>query len=70
MKPDPIIYNSALACHNVTACESLYVDDYDVEADGARDLGFTSFLIDRNGSSNDEWAINSLTKMVEFVKGN
>jgi FMN phosphatase YigB (HAD superfamily) len=45
------------------------VDDYNVEADGARDLGFTSFLIDRNGSSNDEWAINSLTKMVEFVKG-
>jgi HAD superfamily hydrolase (TIGR01549 family) len=51
-KPSPIIFNAALNAQNVSAEESLYVDDYDVEADGAREQGFTSFLIDRSAVEN------------------
>ena len=69
-KPSPIIFNAALSAQGVTAAESLYVDDYDVEADGARDQGFTSFLIDREGKQPGKWAITSLTEMVEFVERN
>jgi len=65
MKPDPIIYNVALASLNVKAEESIFVDDYDIEADGARDLGFLSFHIDRTGKSQGKWVIRSLREMVD-----
>lgn len=68
MKPDPLIYNTALGSLGVKAEESLYVDDYDVEADGARALGFTSFHIDRTGGDDTEWGITSLWDMVEYVR--
>ncbi len=68
MKPDPVIYNSALKSLNVSAEESLYVDDYDVEADGARALGFTSFHLKRTGQKESEWEINSLKEIVEYVE--
>ncbi len=67
-KPSPIIFNAALNAQNVTAKESLYVDDYDVEADGAREQGFTSFLIDRNNQHKGTWVIRSLKAMVDFVE--
>ncbi len=67
-KPDPIIFNAALSAQGVTARESLYVDDYDVEADGARAQGFTSLLIDRTGTVKREWTISSLREIVEFVE--
>lgn len=68
MKPDPVIYNFALKSLNVSAEESLYVDDYDVEADGARALGFTSFHLKRTGQKESEWEINSLKEIVEYVE--
>ena len=68
MKPDPIIFNAALNAQGVTAQDSLYVDDYDVEADGARNIGFTSFLIDREQRHNSPWAIGSLRAMVDYVE--
>jgi HAD superfamily hydrolase (TIGR01509 family) len=68
MKPDPVIYRAALTAFNVTAEESIYVDDYDVEADGARNLGFTAFHIDRMNPPKNEWDIMSLTEIVDFVK--
>jgi HAD superfamily hydrolase (TIGR01509 family) len=67
-KPSPIIFNAALNAQNVTAEESLYVDDYDVEADGAREQGFTSFLIDRDNQHTGQWVIKSLKEMVDFVE--
>ena len=67
-KPSPIIYNAALASLGVTAEESIYVDDYPPEADGARELGFTSFLIDRKGQYGGKWAIASLTELIRFVE--
>ena len=67
-KPSPIIYNAALDSLGVTAEESIYVDDYAPEADGARELGFTSFLIDRTGESDDRWTITSLKDLIRFVE--
>ena len=68
-KPSPIIFNAALAAQGVSAQESIYVDDYKVEVDGAREQGFTSFLIDRSGASADQWSIQSLKQLIDFVEG-
>lgn len=67
-KPSPIIFNAALNAQGVRASESLYVDDYKPEADGAREQGFTSFLIDRGADNKDEWTISSLNQLVEFTE--
>lgn len=67
-KPSPIIFNAALRAQGVSAEESLYVDDYEPEADGAREQGFTSFLIDRTGSKNDRWGIQNLKQLIDFVE--
>jgi len=68
-KPDPKIYNAALEAQRVTAAESLYVDDYPPESEGARKLGFTSFLLDRQGvRQEDRWTIGNLRELVNFVE--
>ena len=67
MKPEPLIYQTALSRMGVSAQESLYVDDYDVEADGARALGFTAFHICRDSEPKECWDIASLQDMVEFL---
>ena len=67
-KPSPIIFNAALDSVGVKAEESLYVDDYKPEADGARKQGFTSFLIDRNLKEKKEWEISSLKEIIDFVE--
>ena len=67
-KPSPIIFNAALQAQGVIAAESIYVDDYKPEADGAREQGFTAFLIDRSGENNDKWTINNLKQLIEFEK--
>lgn len=70
MKPEPAIYQAALDALGTTAAESLYVDDYNVEAEGARSLGFTAFHIDRSRPGDGKWRIDSLKKMLEFVSEN
>ncbi|MCL2773433.1 MAG: HAD-IA family hydrolase [Oscillospiraceae bacterium] len=71
-KPSPIIFNAALNAQGVTASESLYADDYFLEADGAREQGFTSFLIDRTGLNPDrkdeEWTITNLKKIIDYAE--
>ena len=67
-KPSPIIFNAALNAQGVSAQESLYVDNYKPEADGAREQGFTSFLIDRSGNNTDKWSIQSLKQLIDFVE--
>jgi HAD superfamily hydrolase (TIGR01509 family) len=66
-KPSPIIFNAALRSLNVTAAESIYVDNCKEEADGARSLGFTSFHIDRRGNLNGRWVIHDLHELAGFV---
>lgn len=70
MKPDPKIYQVALDALGVKAEESLYVDDYDVEADGARNMGFTAFHIDRSQPGDGKWRVDSLRALVEFIEKN
>ena len=67
MKPEPLIYQTALNLLGVSAEESLYVDDYAVEADGARNLGFTAFHICRDTKPAQDWDITSLHQIVEFL---
>lgn len=68
MKPEPGIYQAALDALGVTAEESLYVDDYDVEADGARALGFTAFHIDRSRPGDGKWRIQSLRGIIDYIQ--
>lgn len=70
MKPEPLIYNTALKTLDVQANESIYVDDYDVESDGARNLGFLSFHIVRNGEKQNEWDITSLKEIIDYIENN
>ena len=65
-KPSPIIFNAALTAQHVDAAQSLYVDDCLIEAQGARELGFTSFWLDRSCNSAGQWTIHSLRELVEF----
>lgn len=67
-KPSPIIFNAALNAQGVLAAESLYVDDCKPEADGAREQGFTAFLIDRTEEDTGEWSIRNLKEIIEFVE--
>lgn len=67
-KPEPLIYNTALESLNVEAIESIYVDDYDIEAGGARELGFTSFHLDRTGYKKNNWTIQSLKEIIAYVE--
>ncbi len=67
-KPDPRIFKTALDSLGVSAEESIYVDDYDVEADGARNMGFISFNIVRNNPSESQWTINSLEEIVQYYE--
>lgn len=66
-KPSPIIFNVALDSVGVKAEESLYVDDYKPEADGARKQGFTSFLISRNLKEKNDWEISNLKEIIDFL---
>ncbi len=67
-KPSPIIFHAALDAQGVTAEESLYVDDCRPEADGARELGFTSLWLDRSGETSDVWVIRDLTEIIGFLE--
>ncbi len=68
-KPDPAIFRAALEAQGVTAEESIYVDDYPPEAEGARKLGFASFLLDRQGiHPEDPFTISNLRGLVDFVE--
>ncbi len=64
MKPYPLIYQTALNTLGVEADDCIYVDDYDIEADGARNLGFTAFHIDRSNTCEGEWVIRSFEDVV------
>lgn len=67
MKSDRRIYQATLDALNVCAEECIYVDDYDVEADGARKMGFTAFHIKRDEELKKEWEVSSLRELISFV---
>ena len=67
-KPDPRIFNHALSEVGACAQESYFVDDTKPEADGARQLGFTSFHLDRSLKIRRQWSISTLNDLVEYDK--
>ena len=67
-KPDPVIFNAALRAQGVAAGDSLYVDDCEREADGARSQGFTAFYLDRTGKAQGCWTISHLGQLVSFAE--
>ncbi len=67
-KPSPIIYQSALKSLNVTAGESLYIDDCYEEAAGAREMGFTSFYLDRKGEIWGDWIVHDLEEYADYMR--
>jgi len=67
-KPDPKVYNTALDKLGLTAEECIYIDDYDVESDGARELGFVSFNIKRGQKVNKKnWEIEDLREVLDYM---
>lgn len=68
MKPDPRMYQTALDALGVCAEESLYADDYGVEADGARALGMTAFHVCRENEPQTDWDVASLAEIVAFLQ--
>ena len=69
-KPDPHIFNYALAAVNVSAEEVVHVGDtYEADIVGARNVGIRPIFIDRDGTqtgrSNE--TIQSLTELLELL---
>ncbi len=67
-KPSPIIFQAALTAQNVSVGESLYIDDTRIEANGAREQGFTSFWLDRTGENTGEFIAKDLLELIHFVE--
>ncbi len=67
-KPSPIIFQAALTAQDVSASESIFVDDTRTETDGARQQGFTAFWLDRTGKNVGEFIVKNLLELVSFVE--
>ena len=68
-KPDSIVYETALRELNVTAQESIYVDDHPPAAEGARAMGFASFLLDRTAKHPEGWTVSCLRDLIKIAEG-
>ncbi|MDE0469739.1 MAG: HAD-IA family hydrolase [Candidatus Poribacteria bacterium] len=71
-KPDPHIFNYALAAVGVSAEEVIHVGDtYEADIVGARDVGIRPILLDRDGTQAGRWdeTIQSLAKLPELLDG-
>lgn len=70
MKPDLRIFKAALDSLNVSAEDSFYIDDYKPEADGAREVGFTSFHLDRSKKTYDvsTWTMTNLKNIIDYLE--
>ena len=66
-KPDPHIFNYALAAVGVSAAEAVHVGDtYEADIVGAKNTGIRPILIDRDGSQTGKWGetIQSLSELL------
>jgi putative hydrolase of the HAD superfamily len=68
-KPDPRIFAAATQSLGVEARDSVFVDDTKVEADGAREQGFTSFHLVRQREEPDlaSWTLGNLEHLLDFL---
>lgn len=70
-KPDPRIYQYALDKEGLKAEDCLYVDDTPNEVDVARNMGMTSFHIDRKGKyQKTQWTITNLKEIIGYLREN
>lgn len=67
MKPDPKIYMKAIAKLDLLPEECIYVDDYDEEVIGAKNLGFKAFRINRSNEDNRDFDIKSLKEVIKYL---
>ena len=69
-KPDPHIFNYALAAVGVSAEEAVHVGDtYAADIVGAQGVGIRPILLDRDGTRADRWdeTIQSLSELPEML---
>ena len=69
-KPDPHIFNYALAAVGVSAEEVVHVGDtYEADIVGARDVGIRPILLDRDGTQTGRWkeTIRSLAELPKML---
>ena len=69
-KPDPHIFNYALAAVGVSAEEAVHVGDtYQADIVGAEGVGIRPILLDRDGTQTDKWneTIQSLSELPEML---
>lgn len=67
MKPDPKIYKVALDKLGLNANECIYIDDYDKEVEGAINLGFKGFRINRNNTDKKDFDIHTLKDIINVI---
>ena len=70
-KPDPHIFNYALAAVGVSAEEVVHVGDtYEADIVGAENVGIRPILLDRDGTQAGRWSetIQSLNELPELLK--
>lgn len=67
-KPDPRIFEAATRSLEVTAHDSIFIDDNQEEADGAREQGFTAFHLDRERKQAHfgSWTLGNLEHLLDF----
>ena len=69
-KPDPHIFNYALAAVGVSAEEAVHVGDtYEADIVGARNVGIRPILLDRDGTQTGRWdeTIQRLSELPEML---
>ncbi len=69
-KPDPYIFNHALAAVGVSAEEAVHIGDtYEADIVGAQGVGIRPILLDREGTQVGRWreAIQSLSELPEML---
>ena len=69
-KPDPHIFNYALAAVGVSAEETVHIGDtYEADIVGARNVGIRPILLDRDGTQVGRWGetIQSLAELPEML---
>ena len=69
-KPDPYIFNYALAAVGVSAEEAVHIGDtYEADVVGAQGVGIRPILLDRDGTQASRWdeTIQSLSELPEML---
>jgi epoxide hydrolase-like predicted phosphatase len=67
LKPDPAAYLAALERIGVKAEEAIFIDDFPLNVDAAKELSIKGLLIDRRDNHNYVDKINTLKEVIKFL---